>query len=294
MNKLETLLETVISCSKSSGLREECRTAPLPTWNHSGQGPVSGFLLMLISGSQNQPQQELWECTWMTSHFPHNGEAHRCKYCYGHPAGHQDEKLSQTWWVAKEWLISRTSYIGSPFVHRFNGCNKTRTGITLCYWRIYQLLCQDEVRQCLAETRCPLLGVIQFTASWPQAAAVGTQKMAKTKIQGQRQSSAHCIKNIKLPEWQWVAPPSQHVHPKLRVYSWGHAPPITSTSPCMPRQVLLPLSHWWLGALTPWQLTSVGVWVAVCSAFDEQNDRILPSQWLTYFPTHFRPRPLRT
>lgn len=42
------VLETVVSCSKSSGLCEECRTAPLSTWHHSGQGPVSGFLLMPV------------------------------------------------------------------------------------------------------------------------------------------------------------------------------------------------------------------------------------------------------
>lgn len=133
----------------------------------------------------------------------------------------------------------------------------------------FQLPCQGEVRQCLAE-RCSLLahlGVIQFTASRPQEAAQGTQNTAKTKTQGQRQSSAHCTaNNIKLPEWQWVAPPSQHVHPKWRVYSWVHAPLITHTSLCSPRQAVLQLFHWWLGV---WRHGSTWIWEfgQLCAVF---------------------------
>lgn len=142
---------------------------------------------------------------WAGISPPPSGEAHRCKYCYCHPAGHQDEKLSQTWCVSKEWFISRTSHIRSPFVHRFNRCNKTRTSITLCYCRIYQLPCQGEVRQCLAETRYPFLahlGVIHFIASWPQTTSQGTPKSGKDQDTGAKAviSSLHSKHQI-----AWVA-----------------------------------------------------------------------------------------
>lgn len=157
--------------------------------------------------------------------------------------------------VSKEWLDSRTSHIVSPlFIDLMDAIGPgqvlhyTTEGFISCHARVKL----DNVLQREGVTSWLILGVIQFTASRPQAAAQGTPKMAKTKIQGQRQSLSHCTaNNIKLPEWQWVAPASQHVHPKLRVYCWGDAPLVTSTSPCMPRQAVLQLSLWWLGALMP-------------------------------------------
>lgn len=151
------VLETVVSCSKSSGLCEECRTAPLSTWHHSGQGPVSGFLLTPVCWLPKPASAGVMRMYQAKQAFPPQWWGTEVQVLL----------LPSSWspgWEIESTVICLQGMISlwdksyfSPFGHRFNGCNKTRTDITLHYWRIYQLPCQGEVRQCLAERRCPLL-----------------------------------------------------------------------------------------------------------------------------------------